>query len=289
VNGVIDYETSIAPLWAKQRTLPGGGTGDCTTCHDGSGTGVDGRHALDLRNTMGGAGRQASYDSLLIGDPQLDANGRPVLTVDNGEIKVVESEAQVVPGLARGSHLIEVLFNQELKSDYALAPAGTRTDHSGLLNTSEKRLVSEWIDLGGQYYNSPRDSSNNLRGVTGLDQGVFDNSIHAILLTRCGSCHQPVGVVGTPAGTPNAGFVGRRFVLTGDPEGDLNVTLSMIGDTSNPGSSELLRRPRSTGTNPTHPQVTPSGGVAGPVFATSGDADYQAICSWINSSAGPCP
>jgi hypothetical protein len=279
VNGVIDYETNIAPLWAKQRTLPGGGSGDCTTCHDGSGTGVDGRHALDLRNTTGGAGRQASYDSLLIGDPQLDANGLPVLTVDNGEIRVVESEAQVVPGLARGSHLIEVLFKQELKSAYTLGA----TDHSAMLNASELRLVSEWIDLGAQYYNSPRDSNGDLRGVTGMDQGVFDNSIHAILLNRCGSCHQPVGVAGTPAGTPNVNFVGRRFVLTGDPEGDFNVTLSMVGDRSQPAMTELLRRPASTGTNPTHGTL-PGGGA---ILLTT-DPDYVAVCSWI-SLAGTCP
>jgi hypothetical protein len=285
VNGVIDYETSIAPIWARARTFPNSATvGTCTTCHDGSGTGVDDRHALDLRNTTGGAGRQASYDSLLIGDPQLDANGLPVLTVDNGEIKVVESEAQVVPGLARGSHLIEELFNQELKSDYTL---GTTVNHAGLLNASELRLVSEWIDLGAQYYNSPRDGGGNLRGVSGMDQAVFDNSIHAILLNRCGSCHQPVGVAGTTTGTTNTGFVGRRFVLTGDPEGDFNVTLSMVGDVCQPAQSELLRRPASTGTNPTH-GVTPSGG---PILSTTPtpDPDYVAIYNWISAAGTTCP
>lgn len=282
VNGVIDYETSIAPLWSRARIFPNGSNGTCTSCHDGSVNAVGGRHALDLRNTMGGAGRQASYDSLLIGDPQLDANGRPVLTVDNGEIKVVESQAQVVPGLGRGSHLIEVLFNRQLKSAYTLGA----TDHSGLLNASELRLVSEWIDLGAQYYNSPRDSSGNLRGVTGMDQTVFDNSVHAILLNRCGSCHQPVGVAGTPAGTTNTGFVGRRFVLTGDPEGDFNVTLSMVGDRSQPTLTELLRRPASLGTNPTH-GVTPAGGPILPTTPTR-DPDYVTICNWI-STTGTCP
>ena len=279
VNGVIDYETNIAPLWSKARTFPNSSTdGTCTTCHDGLGNAVGGRHALDLRNTTGGAGRQTSYDSLLTGDPQLDANGQPVLTVDNGEIRVVQSDAQVVPGLARGSHLIEVLFNQELKSDYALGP----TDHSGLLNASELRLVSEWIDLGGQYYNSPRDSGGNLRGVSGMSQTVFDSSVHAILLNRCGSCHQPVGAAGTPAGTPNANFVGRRFVLTGDPEGDFNVTLSMVGDRSQPAKTELLRRPASTGTNPTHGTL-PGGGA---ILLTT-DPDYQCIFNWIQGTTCP--
>lgn len=277
VNGVIDYETNIAPLWTANR-----GANTCTSCHDGTNNGVTGRHALDLGSTVGGAGRYASYDSLLIGDPVLNASGQPVLQSDGGEIRVVRNDAMVTPGLARGSHLVEVLFKQQLKSSYALGA----TDHSSMLNASEKRLVSEWIDLGAQYYNSPRDSGGNLRGVTGLDQTVFNNSIHAIVLNRCGGCHQPAGLAGA---APTAGFTALRYVLTGDPEGDYNVTLSMIGNTASPGSTELLRRPRSTGTNPTHPQVAPAGGgTAGPVFPTATDPDYLAVCHWINSS-GPCP
>jgi len=270
-NGVIDYETHIAPLWAKYN---------CASCHDGVNNGAAGRHALDMGNTIGGAGRQASYDSLLIGDPQLDAQGKPVLEVDNGQIRVVQNAAQVDPGFARGSHLIEVLFKQEIKSAYVL---GTTTDHDTMLNAAEKRLVSEWVDLGAQYFNSPRDANNGnaLRGVTGMDQTVFDSSIHAILLNRCGSCHDPVGAVG--AAPPN--FVGRRFVLTGDPEGDFNVTLSMVGNRALPMTTELLRRPASTGTgispNPIHGLLD---GL--PILSTS-DPDYVSICAWI-STTGLC-
>jgi hypothetical protein len=266
VNGVINYEEHIAPLWAR-----------CTSCHNGSANATAGRHALDMSNNMGGAGRFVSYDTLLIGDPQLDAQGKPVLEAVDGQLRVVQNDAQVTPGLARSSHLIEVLFNQKLKSAYTM---GT-TDHSALLNAAEKRLVSEWIDLGAQYYNSPRDSSGALRGVTGMDSAVFDGSIHNILLTRCGACHQPVGAVGTPAGTPNAGFVGRRFVLTGDPEGDFNVTLSMVGNRTQPMTTELLRRPASSGTNPTHGLLN---GL--PILSTS-DPDYVSICAWI-SLTGAC-
>jgi hypothetical protein len=28
-------------------------------------------------------------------------------------------------------------------------------DHTGLLTSAEKRLISEWLDIGGQYYNDP--------------------------------------------------------------------------------------------------------------------------------------
>lgn len=115
---------------------------------------------------------------------------------------------------------------------------------------------------------------------------MFNNSIHAIVLNRCGSCHLPAGLAGA---APTAGFTALRYVLTGDPEGDYNVTLSMIGNTASPGTTELLGRPRSTGTSPIHPQIPPAGGgTAGPVFPTNTDPDYLAVCHWINSS-GPCP
>jgi hypothetical protein len=198
---------------------------------------------------------------------------------------LVREEAQVNPGLARGSHLIEVLFNQELKSDRSL---GTVTvNHSSKLNAAEKRLVSEWVDLGAQYFNSPRDGSGTLRGVTGLSETVFNSTIHPILLNRCSACHQAVGLPGTGGTTPNAGFVGRRFVLTGQAEGDLNVTLSMVNNVANPATTPLLARPVSNGVapNPAHPMI-PVGAPTTPVLST-GEADYKAICNWIQ--AGACP
>jgi len=269
VNGIIDYPTHIQPIWNRARTA-----GACTSCHQDPAT-------LDLRDTTAGTGRLTSYEELMVGDPVLDASGFPVIEVQDDELVVVRGEAQVNAGLSRGSHLIEVLFHQELRSDLPISV--TTPDHSAMLNASEKRLVAEWIDIGGQYYNSPRDGAGALRGVTGLDEGAFhtadttDRDIHTILLERCGACHQAVGQPGT-GGAPNGGFTGARYVLTGQAEGDFNATLSMIGDVSNPPTTELLRRPASTGTNPTH--------APGPILPV-GDPDYNAICNWIQ--AGFCP
>jgi len=268
-NGIIDYPTHIQPIWNLARP-----TGACTSCHQDPAT-------LDLRDTTAGTGRLTSYEELMVGDPVLDANGFPVIEVQDDELVVVRAEAQVNPGLSRGSHLVEVLFNQELRSDLPIS--ATTPDHSAMLNASEKRLVAEWIDVGGQYYNSPRDGSGALRGVTGLDENAFhtadpaDRDIHTILLDRCGACHQAVGQPGT-GGAPNGGYTGARYVLTGQAEGDFNATLSMIGDVSNPPMTELLRRPASAGTNPTH--------APGPILPV-GDPDYNAICNWIQ--AGFCP
>ena len=279
VNGVIDYPTHIQPIL----------TNSCAGCHNNNNVSDPVSKGLNLGSTLTGTGRLLSYDELLIGDPVICTDpaattppctiGLPIIDVVDNELRIRRLEAQVNPGTARGSHLIEVLFNQELKSELVV---GSGQNHSAMLNASEKRLMSEWIDLGAQYYNSPRDAGGALRGVTGLNETVFTTRVHPILLNRCAACHQAVGLPGTGGNVPNGGFVGKRYVLTGQAEGDYNVTLSMISDVASPGTSELLRRPASSGLNPTH-GVAVGGGPVMPV----GDPDYQCIFNWIQGSTCP--
>jgi hypothetical protein len=269
---VIDYPDHIAPLWTVSRGA--GGANTCTNCHSDPA-------ALDLRATTGGAGRAISYEELVIGDPVLDANGQPIVVVEDDELEIQREEPQINAGSARGSHLIEVLFNQELRSDQ---PLGT-TNHGAMLNAAEKRLVSEWIDGGGQYFNSPLDSSGDPRGVGGLSRSTFDTAVHPILMNRCGACHRAVGTDPTNPVGPNPGFNGNRYVLTGQQEGDFNVTLSMVNNVCDAANTPLLSRPTSNGVAPNlvHPQVVPTGGgPAGPVLATS-EADYATMLSWIQA------
>jgi hypothetical protein len=147
-----------------------------------------------------------------------------------------------------------------------------------MLNAAEKRLLAEWMDLGGQYYNNPFDSASGVRTVTALSQASFEAQVLPTLRSTCASsCHQAVGSDPTvPAGTA---FRENRFVLTGDAEGDYNVSLSMISDTCNPASNALLRRPSTV----PHPA-----GAAGQSAAVlpAGSAGYNAISNWI---ATGCP
>ena len=73
------------------------------------------------------------------------------------------------------------------------------------------------------------------RGRNPLSQATFNSQVYPILqaATVRPSCHQ-AGGVGAPV-APGTSFQGNRFVLTGSPEGDYNVTLSMISDTCNRG------------------------------------------------------
>ena len=46
----------------------------------------------------------------------------------------------------------------------ALPP--TAPNHATMLTKAEKRLVAEWMDLGGQYFNDPFDAASGVRTVT---------------------------------------------------------------------------------------------------------------------------
>jgi hypothetical protein len=75
----------------------------------------------------------------------LDALGSPTpLTINIG----------VPASMSRGSALASARFFNK----FANFNAATDTvDHRGLLNPSEIKLLSEWLDIGGTYYNNPFD------------------------------------------------------------------------------------------------------------------------------------
>ena len=280
-NGVINYPQHIAPLWTRARGPSG--THTCTACHSDPAR-------LDLRSTIAGTGRLSSYEELLLGDPLLDADGNPVTRLEDG-VPVVQrgpalvetsSGAANTAGQARKSRLTEILFGETLLAGSAArteypTPPGTAPNHASLLNAAEKRLLVEWMDLGGQYYNDPFDGASGVRTVTTLSQASFEAEVHPILRQRCASaCHQAVGSNSAPAGSS---FRENRFVLTGDAEGDYNVTLSMISDTCNPAQNALLARPSTI----PHPA-----GATGQTTAVlpAGSAAYNRIANWIRTG---CP
>jgi hypothetical protein len=98
--------------------------------------------------------------------------------------------------------------------------------------------------------------------------------VYPILKSTCAaSCHQAIGSQATPAGTS---FRQNRFVLTGDAEGDFNVTLTMISNTCNAAANYLLQRPS------TVPHPAGATGQATAVLPV-GSANYTTILNWIKS------
>ncbi len=280
VNGVINYPEHIQPLWTRARGPAGAHT--CTACHADA-------TKLDLRGTVGGSGRLTSYEELLIGDPVIGADGRPVIRVREGVPELVRgaplvetsSGAANSAGQARKSRLTEILWGQTLLAGSAARtahpnpPATVTTgtgetavtitipNHATLLNKAEKRLLAEWMDLGGQYYNDPFDANNGVRSVAQLSQATFLQQVQPVLRASCAGCHQ------AGLGNPR-----NRFVLTGSEEGDFNVTLTMVNDTCTPANNPLLSRPSTV----PHP--------AGELTQTTallpvGSTAYTQIANWI--------
>ena len=273
VNGVINYPQHIQPLWTRDRDA-----NTCTSCHNIS-------DHTDLSATIGGDGRVVSYDRLMIGDPQLDASGRPIIFFDDGVpmiqrqaalVNTAASEGEAV-GLARKSRLMEILSGQDLMSDAAAKtshpnPPATAPDHSKMLNAAEKRLLAEWIDTGGKYYNDPFDPTSGTRIVPTLDEDTFAASVYPILQSTCAGCHQARGSTNTPTGATS--FTDNRFVLTGDPEGDWGVTMTMVSDTCHPPVDYLLARPSTI----PHPDAATSQTTA---VLPANSANYATIANWI--------
>ncbi len=274
-NGTINYPEHVAPLWTRARGTNGAWT--CTNCH----TDPD---KLDLRATIAGTGRVSSYEELLLGDPVIDPKtGKPVIELRDGVPMVVRGPALVetssgamnTAGQTRKSRLGEILWGQSLLAGadalkaHPNPPAGA-PDHSQMLNRAEKRLIAEWMDGGGQYYNSPFDSKG-VREVSTLSQPVFESKVAPILKASCAGCHQ--AGIGNPR---------NRFVLTGAVEGDFGVTLSMVNDTCNASRNYLLLRPSTV----PHPagaldQIT--------ALLPVGSANYNTIAAWITAGCTTTP
>ena len=264
----------------------------CASCHSG----LTPAAGLDLSATISGEfGRTMGYQSLMVGPPLLDANGEPIITInDDGEFMIAREVPPVEPGAARGSRLIERLFEQPLKADAsgttqrAFCLAGnsqcfngaTYVNHTTIaspLTAAEKRIITEWIDIGGTYFNDPYNGATLRTAAPQLSESVFACKVQPILQTTCATCHQAFGVGtnnGSSSGAPNTGFTANRFVLTGNTPADFGVTATMVTNIAAPDSSLLLLRPsRAITDTPPHPGATP--------VLPSASADYATIRSWI--------
>lgn len=273
---VINYEEHIQPILNNH----------CVSCHSGDAP----QAALDLSNSVSAVfGRYNSYQQLLIGALVLDSNGRPIINInpEDGEITFERQTPMVNAGNGRSSRLIERLYGQEL---LAAGSATGSTNHATMLSVSEKRLITEWVDIGAQYYNDPFDGTTVRSAATLLNETTFNTTIMPILTSDCASCHRAFGGNGSSTGVPSTTFqASNRFVLTGNPAGDFGITASMVTNVCTPASSYLLARPSGTPTsNPPHPDVPMGSGAAAlPV----GSTNYNTILSWISAAtaSASCP
>ena len=191
---VINYEQHIHPIWQIDRgaDVNANTVGDdtCTECHSNVAVALDKLPdgQLDLGDGVSdlNAERFKSYQELFFSDagqeldaggklvniqievPVLDGNGVPVPDGLGGILtEFIDDPAAVVPATmsangARGSYFIEKLTETELEAGRSLSTPATNVDyfnHAGLLSADELRLISEWLDIGAQYFNDPFDPS----------------------------------------------------------------------------------------------------------------------------------
>jgi hypothetical protein len=169
---VINYQDHIHPLWNVTRDV-GGVDKTCNSCHnnkDGAGADMEPAGQLDLSDGVSDINPDhfKSYRELLSGDDAeiLDTSGTlikqqavdpvtgtPLFALDaNGDPDPLQPIFVRAPGPSMrvaGAIASSRFFSRfENPGD---------ADHFGTLSGAELKLIAEWLDIGGQYYNNPFD------------------------------------------------------------------------------------------------------------------------------------
>jgi len=194
---IINYETHIHPLWSVPRTDPANPDPSntdwtCTNCHnkvDAMGAAMVPAAQLDLSDGLSTdqPDHFNSYRELMFPDdqqelnmagtalqdvlvevPVLDDNGDPVYQTtidgDGNEVLVLDSMGNPIP--LTTFETVPVPGGASMSVNGANAdtfigkfvPGGS---HEGYLTPAEIRLISEWLDIGGQYFNDPFAAPSN--------------------------------------------------------------------------------------------------------------------------------
>jgi hypothetical protein len=146
---IINYTQHLHPLWSVNRDID-----TCTNCHntrDAMAAVQVPAGQLDL--TDGDSNEQPlhknTYRKLLFSHNQQEVNMGALQDIvitdpDTGQTSTPTVPPPLSAGNARGSTRFFSLF----------APGGS---HAGRLTPAELRLISEWVDIGAQYFNDPFD------------------------------------------------------------------------------------------------------------------------------------
>ncbi|MEM1436961.1 MAG: hypothetical protein AAGG11_23135 [Pseudomonadota bacterium] len=176
----VNYETHIHPLWSADRqSFDSGGAliadNTCISCHapvDAAAMAQVPAGQLDLSDgpSPDQADHFLSYRELLFPDnelelvdgalidrlvPVLDGNGNQVFETDADGNLILDADDNPIPvlqtvGVAPALRVAGALASPDFFSRFA--PGGS---HAGYLNGGELKLLSEWTDIGAQYYNDP--------------------------------------------------------------------------------------------------------------------------------------
>jgi Hydrazine synthase alpha subunit middle domain len=150
----INYPEHIQPLWDYQRTVTDPTTGTVTAnntctqagCHNplnAAGAAQTPAGNLDLTN------------SASANEPQQFTSYQQLLFPHN---TVIMTATGPMPGPSVGPFVNAGSANGGLSAQFLNRfAAGSGSTHAGYLSAAELRLVSEWLDIGAQYFNNPWD------------------------------------------------------------------------------------------------------------------------------------
>jgi Hydrazine synthase alpha subunit middle domain len=178
---IVNYPEHIQPLWnLDRRTFDIDGITvltdfTCTTCHnneDAAGDPMIPVEQLDLSNdpSTDEPNHFVSYRNLLFRTVEQEIIGgilQPVL-VATGEFERDEEGELILDG---AGNPIEIFATVPVQPTMRTAGAKASSDfidnfaaggpHAGYLTDTELRLISEWLDIGAQYWNDPFKAPTN--------------------------------------------------------------------------------------------------------------------------------
>jgi hypothetical protein len=127
------------------------GANTCTNCHTSTRPvpePPDGNLQLDADPAQSATAQLRAYTQLVDTHDVLSLNATNQL-VDSG----VTVPGSMVAGSASGSCFFQTVTGAKL----GCSVTGT-VNHVGFMTAAELRLLSEWVDIGAQYYNNPFDA-----------------------------------------------------------------------------------------------------------------------------------
>jgi hypothetical protein len=108
----------------------------------------DGNLQLDADPAQSATAQLRAYTQLVDTHDVLSVNSTNQL-VDSG----TSVPGSIIPGTASGSCFFQTVTGAKM----GCSVTGT-VNHAGFMTAAELRLLSEWVDIGAQYYNNPFDA-----------------------------------------------------------------------------------------------------------------------------------
>lgn len=185
-RSVINYEEHIQPIFALERVVLDQENNiqtdnTCIACHTATSSQGEAQvpaGQLELTSELSATNPDfvTSYVELLRNDqeqelidgvlvnrlvPVLDANGDPVFLLDEEGELVLDAEQNPIPITTTVNVPSSMRLNGAISSGRFFNKFEANGTHAGMLSSAELRLLAEWLDIGGQYYNNPFDAPEN--------------------------------------------------------------------------------------------------------------------------------